>query len=140
MSSFPNNYTKIGINSSLFKEKSVKLANALVSTRLEYCNSLFVSLSDFESRRLQHVQNSFCWVVTHSSKFSHITCQLKNFHWLPVKYRVQFKIGLIIYKILKHGQSAYQSELIHPYTSSRNTRRTSPKLKFLHIPTFDYRV
>ena len=30
--------------------------------------------------------------------------------------------------------------LIHPYTSSRNTRRSTPKLKFLHTPTFDRRV
>ena len=57
---------------------SVLLANALVSSRLDYCNSLFLSLTDFEIRRLQLVQNSLCRVVTHSSKFSHITPQLKK--------------------------------------------------------------
>ena len=92
---------------------SVFLANALVSSRLDYCNSLFVS-PDFELRRLQLVQNSVCRVVTHSSKFSHITPQLKKFHWLPVRYRVQFKIGLITFKILNQGQPVYLRELIHP--------------------------
>ena len=57
---------------------SVLLANALVSSRLDYCNSLFLSLTDFEIRRLQLVQNSLCRVVTHSSKFSHITPQLNK--------------------------------------------------------------
>ena len=57
---------------------SVLLANALVSSRLDYCNSLFLSLTDFELRRLQLVQHSLCRVVTHSSKFSHITPQLKK--------------------------------------------------------------
>ena len=57
---------------------SVLLANALVSSRLDYCNSLFLSLTDFELRRLQLVQNSLCRVVTRSSKFSHITPQLKK--------------------------------------------------------------
>ena len=52
---------------------SVLLANDLVSSRLDYCNSLFLSLTDFELRRLQLVQNSLCKVVTHSSKISHIT-------------------------------------------------------------------
>ena len=52
---------------------SVLLANALVSSRLYYCNPLFLLLIDFELRRLQLVQNSLCRVVTHSSKFSHIT-------------------------------------------------------------------
>ena len=79
---------------------SVLLANALVYSRLDYYNSLFLSLTDFELRRLQLVQKSLCRVVTRSSKSSHITPQLKKLHWLPVRYRVQFKIGLITYKIL----------------------------------------
>ena len=37
---------------------SVLLANALTSSKLDYCNSLFVSLTDFELSRLQWVQNS----------------------------------------------------------------------------------
>ena len=57
---------------------SVLLANALVSSRLDYCNSLFLSLTDFELRRLQLVQNSLCKIVTRSSKFSHITPQIKK--------------------------------------------------------------
>ena len=57
---------------------SVLLANTLVSSRLDYCNSLFLPLTDSELRRLQLVQNSLCRVVTHSSKFSHITPQLKK--------------------------------------------------------------
>ena len=59
---------------------SVLLANALVSSRLDYCNSLFLSLTDFELRRLQLVQNSLCRVVTRSSKYCHITPQLKKLH------------------------------------------------------------
>ena len=119
---------------------SVLLAHALVSSRLDYCNSLFLSLTDFELRRLQLVQNSLCRVVTHCSRYSHITPQLKKLHWLPVKYRIQFKIGLITYTILNQGQPVYLRELIHPYTSSRNTRRSTPKLKFLHTLTFDRKV
>ena len=119
---------------------SVLLANVLVSSRLDYCNSLFLLLTDFELRRLPLVQNSLCRVVTCSSKFSHITPQLKKLHWLPVKYRVQFKIGLITYKILNQGQPVYLRGLIHPYTSSRYTRRSTPKLKFLQAPTFDRKV
>ena len=101
---------------------SVLLVNALVSSGLDCCNSLFLSLTDFEFRRLQLVQNSLCRVVTRSSKSSYITPELKKHHWLPVRCRVQFKIGLITYKILNHCQPVYLRELIHLYTSSRNTR------------------
>ena len=101
---------------------SVLLVNALVSSRLDYCNSQFLSLTDFELRRLQLVQNSLCRVVTCSSKFSHITPQLKKLHWLPVRLWAQFKTGLVTYKILNQGQPVYLRELIHSYTSSKNTR------------------
>ena len=94
----------------------------------------------FKLRRLQPVQNSLCRVVTHSSKFSHITPQLKKLHWLPVKYRVQLKVGLITYKILNQGQPVYLRGFIHHYTSSRNTRQSTPKLKFLQAPTFGCKV
>ena len=50
----------------------------------------------------------------------------------------QFKKTLIAYKILKHNQPAYISQIIHPYTSSRNTRCSSQKL-MLHI-LFDCKV
>ena len=107
---------------------SVLLVNVLVSSRLDYC-PLFLSLRV---------------LVPGSPKLSlqgcHLTPQLKKLHWLPVRYRVQFKIGLIAYKILKQGQPVYLRELIHPYISSRNTRQSTLKLKFLQTPTFDRRV
>ena len=108
---------------------SVLLANALVSIRLDYCNSPLLLITDFELRRLQIVQNSLCRVVTCSSKFSHITPQLKKLHWLPVRYRVQFKTGLFTHKTL--------TPTLLPEIQ---LRRSTPKLKFLQTPTFDHRV
>ena len=52
---------------------SVLLAHAVVSGRLDYCNSLFLSLTNSELGSLQLVQNSLCRVITRFSKFSHIT-------------------------------------------------------------------
>ena len=111
-----------------------------MSSRLDYCNSLFLSLTDFELRRLQLVQSSLCRVVTRSSKYFHINPQLKKVHWLPIKYRIQFKIGLITYKFSIRVKQFTLRELIHPYTLSGNTRQSTPKLKFLHTPTFDRNV
>ena len=39
---------------------AILLANALVSSRIDYCNSLFASLTLSELKRLQGVQNSLC--------------------------------------------------------------------------------
>ena len=45
---------------------AILLANALISSRIDYCNSLFASLTLSELKRLQGVQNSLCRVVTRS--------------------------------------------------------------------------
>ena len=39
-------------------DASVLVAHALVSSQLDYCNSLFRSLSKFNLRKLQCIQNS----------------------------------------------------------------------------------
>ena len=117
---------------------SVLLANALVSSRLDYCNSLFLSLTDFEKiavspKLTRGLSPGPPNTVT-------LPLNLKKLHWLPIKYRIQFKIGLITYKTLNQGEPVYLRELIHPYTFARNTRRSTPKLKFLHTPSFDRKV
>ena len=60
-------------------------ANALVSSRLDYCNSLFRSLSSRNVTRLQYVQNAFARFVTGASKYTHITSSLRTLHWLPIR-------------------------------------------------------
>ena len=75
------------------KNTAIALGNALVSSRLDYCNSLLYGITAKEINRLQRVQNSLCRIITHTSSFAHITPHLKSLHWLPVKYRIDFKIN-----------------------------------------------
>ena len=58
-------------------DTSAVIVNALVSSHLDYCNSLFRSLSSCNSTRLQYVHNSLARFVTGASKFTHITSRLK---------------------------------------------------------------
>ena len=64
-------------------DTSVVIANALVSSRLDYCNSLFRILSSRNTTRLQYVQNALARFVTGASKYTHITSTLRTLHWLP---------------------------------------------------------
>ena len=59
-------------------DTSVVIANDLVSSRLDYCNSLFRSLSSQNATRLQYVQNALAQFVTGASKYTHITSSLKD--------------------------------------------------------------
>ena len=46
----------------------------------------------FLNTRFQQIQNTTARIVTRTSRFSHITPILKSLHWLPVIYRINFKI------------------------------------------------
>ena len=83
-------------------DTSVVIANALVSSRLDYCNSLFRSLSSRNVTRLQYVQNALARFVTGASKYTHITSSLRTLHWLPIRQRIIFKTLVLVYKYLHH--------------------------------------
>ena len=66
------------------KSVAIAVANALVSSCIEYCNSLLKGCYDYGLRRLQGIQNSLCCIVTLTTRFSHITPHIIDLHWLPV--------------------------------------------------------
>ena len=79
-------------------------ANALVGSRLDYCNSLFISLSALDLCKLQCVQNSLARIVNNTTKYSHITPVRKILHWLPlIEHRSIFKTAFLVYKFLNCG-------------------------------------
>ena len=91
------------IRQYLTPEVAVLAANALVSSRLDYCNSLFIGLSCFNLHNLQSIQNTLAHIVTNHRKYAHVTPILKQLHWLPVKYRCIFKTATLVYKCLHSG-------------------------------------
>ena len=83
------------------------LANSLISSKLDYCNSLYSGISQTNLNKLQRIQNSLARVITNTSKYQHITPTLKKLHWLPVKQRIDYKICLLTYKTLANQQPTY---------------------------------
>ncbi len=83
------------IRNHLTQEATITLVHAHVTLRLDYCNALLYGLSD---KILYKVQNAAARVVTGTNKFENITPVLNNLHWLPVKFRINFKILLLSFK------------------------------------------
>ena len=77
------------------------LPNSLVSSKLDYCNSLYSGISQTNLNKLQRIQNSLARVITNTSKYQHITPTLKKLHWLPIKQR---SITKSVFSHTKHLQ------------------------------------
>uniref|UniRef100_A0A8C6S601 Hexosyltransferase n=1 Tax=Neogobius melanostomus TaxID=47308 RepID=A0A8C6S601_9GOBI len=80
------------------REDLEMIIHAFVSSRLDYCNSLFSCLNKKELSRLQQVQNSAARLLTRTNRRAHITPILKALHWLPVTFRFNFKILVLTFR------------------------------------------
>ena len=103
-------------------ETAVKVANALVSSRLDYCNSLLYNTKKAYTSRLQRVQNALCRTVCKLNKYCHVTPFLHKLHWLPIHYRILFKYNLLICKAIHLSQPPYLSALIRRSDLTRGNR------------------
>ena len=81
----------------LNKATVISLANALVNSRLDHCNSLLFGCSEKYKTSLQRVQNCLARVVTGSSRLSESWPLLKSLHWLPIKSLIKFKLNILTY-------------------------------------------
>ena len=59
---------------------TILLANAMVSSRLDYCNSLLHGVSKSNIAKLQRVQNALCRIIFRLDKMSHVKPFLKKLH------------------------------------------------------------
>ena len=124
------------IRQYLTPEVAVLAANALVSSRLDYCNSLFRGLSCFNQHKLQSIPNTLACIVTNQRKYAHVTPILKQLHWLPVKYRCMFKTATLVYKFLHSGSPSYLQPFLSLSSCSYSTRHSHPDHQYLTVPPF----
>ena len=121
------------IRKCLSKEATEVLVNALVTSRLDYCNGLLYGIAGFNMDKLQRVQNNAARVILQLPKFAHITPAIMSLHWLPIKFRIVFKILLVTFKCIHGIGPVYLSGLLKFYAPSRTNMRSS-SLLHLQVP------
>ena len=115
--------------------RSCKAKSSGISNKLDYCNSLFPNMPEKDITRLQRVQICLAIVVTKAPRFSRSIPIIKRLPWLPVKFRIHFKICAIILWTLKDKKLAYQADLlVRPkcskyFCSTNSNRFVVPRIK-----------
>ena len=74
-------------------EVATRLVLALIMSRLDYCNSVLAGLP------LQRVQNTAARLIFELGTREHVTVSLLQLHWLPVHWRVQFKLCCLMHSV-----------------------------------------
>jgi len=97
------------------------ILTSLIHSKLDYCNSLFLNLSQFQLGRLQLILNSSARAA---SKFAHISPVIKSLHWLKIEQSIQYKVASITYKVLQSEQPSYLHSLLN-VQSNRTTRASA---------------
>jgi len=112
----------------LTQEAAQVLIQALVISRLDYCNSLLAGLPACAIKPLQLIQNAAARLVFNLPKFSHVTPLLRSLHWLPVEARIRYKTMVLAYGAVRGTAPQYLQALIRPYTQTRALRSSTSGL------------
>ena len=87
-------------------ESTATIVHAFVSSRVDYCNAVFIRVPKIITDRLQQVLKAAARVVSDTQKFDRGLSRLMHteLHWLDVPERVQYKLGVLMYQC-QHNQA-----------------------------------
>ena len=82
----------------LSQNATAQLIHALISIRLDYCNSILYNLPKNSILRLQRIQNQAARILTKMLRCDHITEVLINLHGLRIEERIVYKLLILMFK------------------------------------------
>ena len=96
------------------------------------------SLNTNSSAKLLRLQNAIvrCFHLLPRRSSDLMTPLLKQLHWLPVPYRIMYKLSLTIHKAIHHNYTDYLASLLHIHTPITPLQTRSSNTFILTIPIY----
>ena len=107
-----------GCTSWLGPEVTAQLVSAFIMSRVDYCKSVLAGLPLTTLEPLQRVQNAAAWLILNLNLHDHVKPPLKRLHWLPVVYRIQYKLCLIMHHVHLGTGPQYLTNAVQSVTSA----------------------
>ena len=80
---------------------------------MDYCNTILAALPQSSIDPLQRVQNAAARLITGTGTRDHITPALRSLHWLPVKFRITFKLCVLMHLVhIRPCSCLYLSDIV----------------------------
>ena len=113
---------------------TAKLAvQALVFSRIDYCNALLLGATEYDLTRLQRLPNRAARLIFLVGRDTPSAPLLRRLHWLPIRKRIEFKILTIVYKCVYAQALEYLQNLIN-FNKPSYATRSSYDTTLLSIP------
>jgi exonuclease III len=126
------------IGSHLSKALKIQLVHSNVLSVIDYCNAVYGALSEANLQKLQKIQNNavrFIFGIYGKDKWQSITPYLKELHFLPVRFRIKYKIVLLVFKCINNLAPSYLSELVNLRDTKRHSLRKDNDFYWLKVPS-----
>ena len=103
------------IGEPLSRELKTQLVHSFILSHIDYCNICLYGINKSEIYKLQKLLNSavrFIFNLTGDRYREHITPYLKKLHFLPVEYRIKYKVVLLTFKCINDLAPTYLKTLL----------------------------
>ena len=84
------------------KDTCKQAVRALITSRLDYCNSLLINITAKSVKQLQRIQNRSARRIFLANRLDNTSPLIQELHWLSVKERILFKTVLLVYRCLNN--------------------------------------
>ena len=116
------------IRDLLTKDATKTVVQTLVTSKLDYCNSVLLGTPQYNIEKLQRLQNMACRIVKRLRKYDHVSEALKDLHWLSIHECIVFKTCMIMYKCITGSALLYLQELVITKHNRKLCSSSSKKL------------
>ena len=104
------------------------LVNSIVTSRLDLCNSSLTGITTDQLNRLQRIQNCAARIIMKKRKYDHITPVIYELHWLPLEFRIQYKLAVLAFRHFEGTLPSYLPVTLWTYKSTRSLPSSTERL------------